>query len=434
MNMAIGSKIKSLRLQNHMTQQDLCGSYMNRVVLSRIENNKMIPSLEQLSYISQKFGKPADYFISNSLENRDLKERKNNSYEADKKSYIYELFLKEDYYDIAKLDDDVLNNGEIPDDFNLNYYIGISYFKLGIYFKALKPLKKYMHQYINSAKSMQQEHISELLSCINTLTVIINRDKNYSKSKSYLRTALKYICLYNYGSNRMSFVIYNNLAYLYLKTGEYHKAIRLLESFFVEHDDMLFIDVAASMYLTLNICCCNTGDYSKSLKYIKKAMYLYLYKDKFLEAGECYLNYINSLRFSGNFEEALTVLNKCKQKCEQYSDLYQRFIVQELILKFNMKDFQGTINEAKTINLKNLSMRNRYDCFFIIGHACFVLHDYKKAHEYLIICEKFYSSSNYYKDLCLIYDDIFNITKELKYKELCSKYKDLPASRKNICI
>ena len=246
MNTAIGYKIKSLRLQNHISQQDLCGNFMNRVVLSRIENNKII----------------------------------------------------------------------------------------------------------------------------------------------------KYICLCNYGSNRMSFVIYNNLAYLYLKTGEYNKAVQLLEAFFNEHDDMLFIDVAASMYLTLNICCCNTGDYSKSIKYIKKAIYLYLYKEKYLEAGECYLNYINSLRYSGNFEEALAVLNQCKKNYEQYSDLYQRFLVQELILKFNMKDFQGVINEAKTINLKNLSMRNRYDCFFMIGHSCFAVNDYKKAHEYLIKCEKFYSSSN----------------------------------------
>lgn len=434
MNTAIGYKIKSLRLQNHISQQDLCGSFMNRVVLSRIENNKMIPSLEQLNYISQKLRKPVDYFISDSLESRNLRSGQNNSYNADKKSHISELFLKENYYDIAKLDDSGINNGKMPDDFNLNYYIGISYFKLDIYFKALKPLKKYIHQYINSGIEIQQKHISELLSCINSMTVINNKNKNYSKSISYLRTALKYICLCNYGSNRMSFVIYNNLAYLYLKTGEYHKAIRLLKSFFDEHDDMLFIDVAASMYLTLNICCCNTGDYSKSIKYIKKAIYLYLYKEKYLEAGECYLNYINSLRYSGNFEEALTVLNQCKIKYEQYSDLYQRLLVQELILKFNMKDFQGVINEAKTINLKNLSMRNRYDCFFMIGHSCFAVNDYKKAHEYLIKCEKFYSSSNYYKDLCLIYDDIFNITKELKYKELCSRYKNLPSSRKNICI
>ena len=434
MNTAIGYKIKSLRLQNHTSQQDLCDSFMNRVVLSRIENNKMIPSLEQLNYISQKLRKPVDYFISDSFESRSLQEGKNGSYDADRKSYISELFFKKNYYDIAKLDDAGINNGEMPDDFNLNYYIGMSFFKLDIYFKALKPLKKYMHQYYNSGIEIQQKHIAELLSCINTLTVINNKNKNYSKSISYLRTALKYICLYNYDSNRMSFVIYNNLAYLYLKTDEYHKAVQLLESFFNEHDDIIFIDVTASMYLTLNICCCNIGDYSKSLKYIKKATYLYLYKDKFLEAGECYLNYINSLRYSGNFEEALTVLNQCKKNYEQYSDLYQRFLVQELILKFNMKNFQGVINEAKTINLGNLSQRNRHDCFFMIGHSCFAVNDYKKAYEYLRKCEKFYLSSNYYKDLCLIYNDMFNITKDIKYKELFSRYKDLPASRKNICI
>ena len=434
MNTAIGYKIKSLRLQKHITQQDLCGNFMNRVVLSRIENNKMIPSLEQLNYISQNLGKPVDYFLSDSLESRNLQDRQNNSYDADKRSCISELFLKENYYDIAKLDDDGINNSEMPDDFNLNYYIGMSFFKLDIYFKALKPLKKYMHQYNNSGIEMQQKHIADLLTCINTMTVINNKNKNYSKSISYLRTALKYICLYNYGSNRMSFVIYNNLAYLYLKTGEYHKAIQLLESFFDKHNDMLFIDIAASIYLTLNICCCNTGDYSKSLKYIKKAIYLYLYKDKYLEAGECYLNYINSLRFSGNFEEALTVLNQCKQKYERYNDLYQRFIIQEMILKFNMGDFQGVIYEANTISLKNLSKRNKCDYFFMLGHAFYVMQNYKKAHEYLIKCEKFYLSSNFYKDLCLIYNDIFDITKDIKYKELFSKYKDLPASRKNICI
>ncbi|MGH2331961.1 helix-turn-helix domain-containing protein [Thermoanaerobacter mathranii] len=37
---------------------------MNRVVLSRIENGKSLPSLEQLIYIAEKLEVPVGYFFS----------------------------------------------------------------------------------------------------------------------------------------------------------------------------------------------------------------------------------------------------------------------------------------------------------------------------------------------------------------------------------
>ncbi|EGD50643.1 helix-turn-helix domain protein [Thermoanaerobacter ethanolicus JW 200] len=64
MNISIGTKIKSLRLQKKLSQSELCGNFMNRVVLSRIENGKALPSLEQLIYIAEKLEVPVSYFFS----------------------------------------------------------------------------------------------------------------------------------------------------------------------------------------------------------------------------------------------------------------------------------------------------------------------------------------------------------------------------------
>lgn len=67
MKLAIGSKIKILRKQRKISQQDLCGELINRTVLSKIENEKMYPSIPQLIFISKKLKIPISFFLKKKL-------------------------------------------------------------------------------------------------------------------------------------------------------------------------------------------------------------------------------------------------------------------------------------------------------------------------------------------------------------------------------
>ena len=64
--MTLGEKIKSARVERHMTQKDVVGDYITRNMLSKIENGSATPSVKTLEYLAGALGLPAGYFMSES--------------------------------------------------------------------------------------------------------------------------------------------------------------------------------------------------------------------------------------------------------------------------------------------------------------------------------------------------------------------------------
>ena len=64
--MTLGEKIKAARLEKHMTQKDVVGTYITRNMLSKIENGSATPSVKTLEYLANTLGLPAGYFMSES--------------------------------------------------------------------------------------------------------------------------------------------------------------------------------------------------------------------------------------------------------------------------------------------------------------------------------------------------------------------------------
>lgn len=59
----IGEKIKDLRIDKNLTQEDLAIKlYISRQTISRWENGKTIPTMENLMQLSHFFSVPIDYF------------------------------------------------------------------------------------------------------------------------------------------------------------------------------------------------------------------------------------------------------------------------------------------------------------------------------------------------------------------------------------
>ncbi len=61
--MTIGEKIKSLRKSKGMTQSELCTGQITRNMLSLIENDLATPSLQTLSFLAERLGISAGYFL-----------------------------------------------------------------------------------------------------------------------------------------------------------------------------------------------------------------------------------------------------------------------------------------------------------------------------------------------------------------------------------
>jgi transcriptional regulator with XRE-family HTH domain len=62
--MNIGEKIKNMRRARRMTQAELAGEMITRNMLSRIENGSALPSVPTLTYLAEKLGVPAGYFLA----------------------------------------------------------------------------------------------------------------------------------------------------------------------------------------------------------------------------------------------------------------------------------------------------------------------------------------------------------------------------------
>lgn len=69
MRKELGERIRERRKKLGMTQAQLCGDYMTRNMLSRIETGDANPSLETLLFIAQKLKMPPSFFLC-----RDVKE------------------------------------------------------------------------------------------------------------------------------------------------------------------------------------------------------------------------------------------------------------------------------------------------------------------------------------------------------------------------
>lgn len=61
---ALGQKVRERRKSLRMTQSELCGDYITRNMLSRIETGVAHPSLDTLLYISERLKMPVEYFTS----------------------------------------------------------------------------------------------------------------------------------------------------------------------------------------------------------------------------------------------------------------------------------------------------------------------------------------------------------------------------------
>ena len=86
---SLGKKIKSLRKELGLKQEELTCDILSRTMLSKIENDKVTHSIYQLNHISKKLGYSVDYF----LQTDSLSYSNNTQYEDS----IYKLFKNENY-------------------------------------------------------------------------------------------------------------------------------------------------------------------------------------------------------------------------------------------------------------------------------------------------------------------------------------------------
>ena len=424
MKLSIGSKIKDFRLKLNISQNELCGNFISRPILSKIENNKMLPSIPQLEYIADRLNVPIAYFFIDEDYNQFIEKDSVISLDM-----IDEMFNKKDYYSIIKLVEfkDIAIN---KSNFIIYYYTGMSYFNLKMNKDSIKFLTKYINIFIKSTDKIKKEQVINFAIASNTLFKITLKSKNLQKCKAYLLGAKKYLYLYNKNISFINFVINSNLAFVYNEINDFESTIELLEFFLNSNKTLIYMDIIPDLHLSLNIAYYNTGRYDKAIEHIKKSIFFYSYMGNNYKEQTCYLNYTNALRYKGSLNEALDLIDRCLINYG-LNELYSRFITQKAIIYFNAGHFDSCLNTFKNIKLSELVPQSKNNYYFMKGHIEFLNKNYDNALKYLLKCERYFIDQHYYRDLIYLYEDLFHITKDGLFKKRVSDNKNL-IGRRNI--
>jgi len=121
----IGYRIKSLRKEKNIRQDELCCNILNRTILSKIENNKMLPSIPQLEHISDILGVSIEYFFQNHAVSE---HNQNSAVSSNDCTSLENLYNEKKYFDIIEI-----TESSNPCDINKNFYAGMSYFNIQLY-------------------------------------------------------------------------------------------------------------------------------------------------------------------------------------------------------------------------------------------------------------------------------------------------------------
>lgn len=63
----LGERIRQTRLEQGLSQRQLCGKEITRNMLSQIESGKARPSMQTLTYLAQTLGKPVSFFLEETV-------------------------------------------------------------------------------------------------------------------------------------------------------------------------------------------------------------------------------------------------------------------------------------------------------------------------------------------------------------------------------
>lgn len=410
--MLMGTKIKVLREKQKLCQNDLTCNILSRSILSKIENNKMLPSIPQLKYVSKKLSIPIFYFlmddniyIDNLCSNNPIKFL----YDAGKFLNIiekYEQFKEDISYDCIFL-----------------YFVGMSYFNLELYHSANIVYKKFINMYNASTDTFKYNNVEYYASALNQMFKIELKNLNYNKGQLYLNEALNALKKYEKYDVKIYDVIINNIGSFYCIVHDYNNAVDILESFLKRKNDMVNLMSLCSIHLSLNIAYMGLERYEDSTIHIKKAIWLFNYIDKNFDAFESYVNYLNALRFSHKFSEALKVISELENIIND-DNLVNLILVEKIIIYFNLDKFSDAYSMLMKIKINNLRNKSKMDYYFLTGHILFLKGNYNLSYNYFKKCEKYFIKMNYCQDLNVLYKDLNIMQYNAKYESLAKKYSD----------
>ena len=375
---SLGQRIKKVRKEKGLTQQELVDNNISRSMLSLIENGMSNPSMATLEHISKKLQKPVTYFL---FDTEDINQKC--------ESLILELeeLIDDEQYLVAiDKTQDFFTQYLSTNKYSLNNrLLGTLYTLLGISYYNIKDTNSV--SYLNNAIENLVDTDSPLYLCkaYNYLGLIKFRESDYKEMEKFLiqaDTVLKTITLSNI---HMKLNISYNLALAYYRQHKFLETIKLINKVFsycnkydLYYNYGEFNILAALSYKNINKldnaieCNLNSINY---YKLTKKEQMMY----------RCYINLSILYRIKKNSYDAIYYINEAIKYFETIGNLTKRInaIVEKIITLFILNSDSSLIQDLinVTINDPNINNVAKGELFSVLGTIELRTKNYNKALE-----------------------------------------------------
>lgn len=275
--MTLGDKIKKRRCELGLTQQQLVGEHITRNMLSQVENNCALPSLQTLQILADKLKLPCGYFLSS--ENNILPFLK-----LENQSKLLSLYNQGKYEECIRISDMVY--GEQNDD-ETAYFRCQALIKAAVVSMHAGAMKKAV-SYAEKALSFSSKTNYDVghLICIGVLVLAISKNPNAprlefdeEKYQSIFREItqqdlyhyLKDDLYYQYHDDTMRAHI--NSKHL-MKQGKFEEAYKQMEEIHIIAGKSISAYVLWRLFGDMEICARNLRDFENAYRISLKRMSL----------------------------------------------------------------------------------------------------------------------------------------------------------------
>lgn len=270
--MTLGERIRDLRLKMNMTQSQIAGDKITRNMLSAIESDKALPSLDTLEYICKKLEAPISYVLS---EEDDL-----GLYRKHKTiNKIIKHFSEKKYVECISLIESI---GMIDDELaylaaNSNFHLGVSAAKLG----AFETAERYFCLADKYAKMTVYDTVNieckiplyrAFVKNVNAPLLDFDKDKFYDTVEAYTDYEFyRYLCNdFDYPYKNLLFKKHMN-AKMKIKERKYYDAIEILSEITESRSEYDYnVYFMYCVYGDLDNCYKQVCDFENAYKYSAK--------------------------------------------------------------------------------------------------------------------------------------------------------------------
>jgi len=266
--LTLGEKIRALRKQLKMTQQDLAGNNFTKSFISQIEKNEANPSIKSLQIIARRLSKPVSFFF----DEEDLGSEQEGQYPR----------LEQ----LIRMGKSLQQNGE------------------------LSKASECFHQVLNDAP--ETAFLVRGKAYLN-LGSIAQAEGNYKHAATFLEHGRLQFQLAQSWHNFA--ITASTLGAVYCKQGDYARSIEALEAalqtlnkqFLDDHDDY---HLRLKVLTNLGIALCRAGHSERALPYLREALTLSPQTEDYYKYGDVCLTIGYALNKQGEPEEAVKYTEK----------------------------------------------------------------------------------------------------------------------------